>query len=107
MLRKDVEELEVRITEAERLLRLADPDGYYREGTHAAEAAKARGAKALAVERARREAAEQQRRARMVQICSVSAVLHKSVHAGENSAYDGMLHVPRMRWFWAAARATS
>ena len=66
MLRKDVEELDVKIKEAERLLKLADPDGYYREGTHAAEAAKARGVKALAVERARKEAAEKQRRERLV-----------------------------------------
>ena len=49
MLRKEVAELQTRIAEAERLLRLADPDGYYREGTRAAEAAKARGVKALAL----------------------------------------------------------
>ena len=61
--------LDAKIGEAERLLRLADPDGYYREGTRAAQVAKSKGAKAAAVERARREAAERQRRERLVRLC--------------------------------------
>lgn len=65
-LRKDIEKIDREVAEAERLLRLADPDGYYREGTRAAEAAKAKGLKAMEAEKKRREAAERQRRERLV-----------------------------------------
>jgi hypothetical protein len=75
-LRREAAELQVKIAEAERLLRLADPDGYYREGTRAAEAAKARGVKALAVERARAAAAEKQRRERLVRGSPGRALFH-------------------------------
>ncbi len=66
VLRREVEQIDKQVSEAERLLRLADPDGYYREGTRAAEAAKAKGIKAMEVEKKRREAEERQRRERLV-----------------------------------------
>ncbi|CAL8465521.1 g5057 [Coccomyxa elongata] len=65
VLRREVEQIDKQVSEAERLLRLADPDGYYREGTRAAEAAKAKGIKAMEVEKKRREAEERQRRERL------------------------------------------
>ncbi len=67
-LRKELEEVDRQVAEAERLLRLADPDGYFREGTRAAQAARAKGIKALAVEKQRREAEERQRRERLVRL---------------------------------------
>jgi hypothetical protein len=67
-MRKELEDLDRQVAEAERLLRLADPDGYYRPGTRAAEAARAKGIKALQVERQRREAEERQRRERLVRL---------------------------------------
>lgn len=62
VLRREMAVIDKQVAEAERLLRLADPDGYYREGTRAAEAAKAKGIKAMEVEKQRREAEERQRR---------------------------------------------
>lgn len=67
VLQREVEQIDRQVTEAERLLRLADPDGYYREGTRAAEVAKAKGIKAMEVEKKRREAEDRQRRERLVQ----------------------------------------
>ena len=69
LLRREVQALDAKIGEAERLLRLADPDGYYREGTRAAQVAKSKSAKAAAIEKARPEAAERQRRERLVRLC--------------------------------------
>lgn len=68
-MRRELEEIDRQVAEAERLLRLADPDGYFREGTRAAEAAKTKGIKALQVEKQRREAEERQRRERLVSHC--------------------------------------
>ncbi|KAK9805486.1 hypothetical protein WJX72_001082 [[Myrmecia] bisecta] len=64
-LKKEIAGLDGQISETERLLKFADPDGYFRAGTKAAEDAKAKGIKALAVELQRQEAAEQQRKARL------------------------------------------
>ena len=72
-LRKEVEQIDKQVAEAQRLLRLADPDGYFREGTRAAEAAKAKGIKAMEVEKKRREAEERQRRERLVHAQPLSA----------------------------------
>ena len=66
VLRREMAVIDKQVAEAERLLRLADPDGYYQEGTFAAEAAKAKGIKAMEVEKKRREAEERQRRERLV-----------------------------------------
>ena len=65
-LRREVAQIDKQVADAERLLKLADPDGYYREGTRAAEAAKAKGIKAMEVEKKRREAEERQSRERLV-----------------------------------------
>ncbi|KAK9805589.1 hypothetical protein WJX72_006586 [[Myrmecia] bisecta] len=72
-LKKEIAELDSQITETERLLKFADPDGYFRAGTKAAEDAKAKGIKALAVERQRQEAAEQQRKARLAAKAAAAA----------------------------------
>ncbi len=58
--------MDTQISAADRLLRVADPDGYFKEGSALGEAAKARGIKALEVDKARREAAEKQRQERLV-----------------------------------------
>ncbi|KAK9805488.1 hypothetical protein WJX72_001082 [[Myrmecia] bisecta] len=49
-LKKEIAGLDGQISETERLLKFADPDGYFRAGTKAAEDAKAKGIKALAVQ---------------------------------------------------------
>jgi len=48
-LRGEILEIDKRVAETERLLRLADPEGYFKEGTCAALAAKAKGLKAMQV----------------------------------------------------------
>ena len=52
-LRAELRGLEAKITEAETLLRFADPDGYYRTGTRAAAEARSRGLRQHALDRQR------------------------------------------------------
>ncbi|KAK9833306.1 hypothetical protein WJX81_005069 [Elliptochloris bilobata] len=56
VLRREIDALDVQVAEAERMLKLADPENYFRAGTRAAEAAKQKGILALQAERQRRTA---------------------------------------------------
>ena len=56
-LQRQLRERQAEVSRCERLLKLADPDGYFKEGTRAAADAKARGSSLLAAERSRKEAA--------------------------------------------------
>ncbi len=76
-LRREVAQIDKQVADAERLLKLADPDGYYREGTRAAEAAKAKGIKAMEVEKKRREAEERQSRERLVRWLFLQVLLQE------------------------------
>ena len=67
-LKNELKEVEREMARAEALLRVADPEGYFRAGSAAAEAAKARALRTAAVERQRRAAAEAQRHARLVRL---------------------------------------
>lgn len=52
-LRAEVKEMDARIAEAETLLRFADPENYFRQGTRAAAEARTKGLRQHAVERQR------------------------------------------------------
>ena len=56
-LERDLAGIDADMARCARLLKLADPDGYFKEGTRAAADAKARGPAMLAAERQRKEAA--------------------------------------------------
>ncbi|KAK9810824.1 hypothetical protein WJX73_010298 [Symbiochloris irregularis] len=56
-LEKESANIEAEMARCEHLLKLADPEGYFKEGTRAAADAKAKGAAVLAAERKRRDAA--------------------------------------------------
>lgn len=65
-LEKELAGLEAEIARCEHLLKLADPEGYFKEGTRAAADAKARGAAELAAERKRKDAAAAKAREKKV-----------------------------------------
>lgn len=65
-LEKELRGIQTEIARCEHLLKLADPEGYFKEGTRAAADAKARGASILAAERSRREAAAAKAREKQV-----------------------------------------
>lgn len=50
------------------LLQVADPDGYFKSGSRAAEVAKARAQKAMQLEKQQREAQERRRKEKLVSI---------------------------------------
>ena len=50
------------------LLQVADPDGYFKNGSRAAEAAKARAQKAMQLEKQQKEAQERRKKEKLVSI---------------------------------------
>ena len=65
-LRKQLAAVVQQLAEAEKLLAIADPDGFFKAGSAAAKAATLRATQALAAERLRAEAAEKRRKTREV-----------------------------------------
>ncbi|GAB4814362.1 hypothetical protein N2152v2_001408 [Parachlorella kessleri] len=63
-LRRELAAVESQLARAERLLAIADPDGYFKPGSQAAVAAVEKAKKALEVEKKRKEAEERQRKER-------------------------------------------
>ena len=61
-LRKQLAAVEARLSQAEKLLGIADPDGFFKAGSAAAKAAVLRATQALAAEKLRGEAAEKRRK---------------------------------------------
>jgi pSer/pThr/pTyr-binding forkhead associated (FHA) protein len=61
-LRKELAEIESRIATTSRLLKIADPDEYYKPGSKVAELAIQRAQKALSIEKKRKEAEERQKK---------------------------------------------
>lgn len=64
-LRQEISELDIKMQEADRLLKVADPDGYFKSGSRAAEAAKARAQKAMQLEKQQKEAQERRRKEKL------------------------------------------
>lgn len=64
-MQKEIAELDAKMQEAERLLKVADPDGYFKSGSRAAEAAKAKAQKAMQLEKQQRELKEQRRKEKL------------------------------------------
>ncbi|DBB07161.1 TPA: hypothetical protein ACH3X1_011731 [Trebouxia sp. C0004] len=64
-LKQEISELAAKIQEADRLLKVADPDGYFKSGSCAAEAAKARAQKAMQLEKQQKEAQERRRKEKL------------------------------------------
>ncbi|KAL0018195.1 hypothetical protein WJX79_010675 [Trebouxia sp. C0005] len=64
-LKQEILELDTKIQEAYRLLKVADPDGYFKSGSRAAEVAKARAQKAMQLEKQQREAQERRRKEKL------------------------------------------
>jgi len=65
-LRKQLAGVEQKLADTEKLLAIADPDGFFKAGSAAARAATLRASQALAAERLRAEAAEKRRKTREV-----------------------------------------
>jgi hypothetical protein len=61
-LRKEVAEVDAEVRKLEDLLKHADPDGYYREGTHAARVAKEKGLRLFNKDREEKSALEKKKR---------------------------------------------
>ena len=65
-IRKDIADLDAEVTKKERLLKLADPDGYFKAGTRAAAAACEKGLRLHSMDKERNAALEKQRRQKLV-----------------------------------------
>lgn len=61
-LQKDLAEITGEIENLEALLKQADPDGYYREGTHAAKVAREKGLRLFNQDKERKAALEKKKR---------------------------------------------
>ncbi|KAL3145623.1 hypothetical protein ABBQ32_003168 [Trebouxia sp. C0010 RCD-2024] len=64
-LRKEIAQLDAKMQEAERLLKVADPDGYFKSGSRAAVAAKARAQKSMQLEKQQKDAQERRKREKL------------------------------------------
>lgn len=64
-LRKEIALLDAKMQEAERLLKVADPDGYFKSGSRAAEAAKARAQKSMQLEKQQKDAQERRKKEKL------------------------------------------
>lgn len=65
-LQRQIADVDAQIQEAQKYLKMADPDGYYVEGSAAAEAAKAQAQRAAREEQMRRQEAQRQQRLKLV-----------------------------------------
>ncbi len=66
VLQRQIVDVDAQIREAQKYLKMADPDGYYVEGSAAAEAAKAQAQRAAREEQMRRQEAQRQQRLKLV-----------------------------------------
>ena len=90
-LEKDLQTIDAEIIMCERLLKLADPDGYFKEGTRAAADAKAKGAAVLAAERSRREAAVAKQRQQQVHLHMCVHISTHLIHRHTNCSYTELM----------------
>lgn len=111
MYNKELAEVDRKLAEAERLMKIADPEGYFRAGSAAAQAASRRAAKAAQLEQQRRQAAELQRQRALVRrlpsVCSGSGLLllaEQSVLCG-TVGKQGVSHAKKLYWWWPLAGA--
>ena len=72
VLQRQIADVDAQIREAQKYLKMADPDGYYVEGSAAAEAAKALAQRAAREEQMRRQEAQRQQRLKLVGVARVS-----------------------------------
>lgn len=61
-LRQEIAGVQAEVDKLERLLKAADPDGFYREGTHAARVAREKGLRLFYQDRERQAALERKKR---------------------------------------------
>ena len=72
VLQRQIADVDAQIREAQKYLEMADPDGYYVEGSAAAEAAKAQAQRAAREEQMRRQEAQRQQRLKLVGVALAS-----------------------------------